>query len=153
MLIYRVARGVRDHFPVRATEWGFAALLLDTGRVLLTGEPNFTSRAFAPLAEYASETVWGLGCVTVGALRLLALLVNGTFAGTAYMRWSPHVRMACAFASCFFWTQITLAYWAGAPEAVSGVAYKWLLIIDAYNVFRCAQDMREIDEAAKRGSP
>ncbi|WP_139267612.1 MULTISPECIES: hypothetical protein [unclassified Beijerinckia] len=44
--------------------------------------------------------------IALGILRLLALVINGTFADTWYGRWTHHVRGFLALYSLYVWTTI-----------------------------------------------
>lgn len=148
MIVVRVARGIREHFPARASEWGFAGLLIWLGWVFVSWPGIFdTSLSYGGLARLADELVWGTVCIVVGVLRLAALIVNGTFADTWYGRWSPHVRGACAFLSCIVWFPI----WAGfvateRPLLIPGFV-ACIFLIDAYNIRRVWADAGRSDKA------
>ncbi len=153
MIAMRIVEGIRSHFPVRALEWYLAGIIFAFGWQLILDPPNFGASAYQPMLVYASEFKWGAGCMMLGGARLIALFVNGSFAGTAYSRWSPHVRATAAFASCFFWSQATLSVWAGNPGATIVVFFTGSLIADIYNVYRCSVDAKEVDKAQLHGEP
>lgn len=142
MIVVRVARGIREHFPARASEWGFAWLLIYCGWLFWNRPDMFASSlAYAGLARMADEQAWSLGCVTVGSLRLLALIVNGTFAATWYGRWSAHVRGACAFLSCGVWFPLFFGLLpTGRPLGLLHGYVAIVLLIDFYNIRRVWSD-------------
>jgi hypothetical protein len=141
VIIVRVARGITEHFPARASEWGFAALLIWLG-FIFAGSPQLFagSQSYGGLARLADEGVWAAASISIGVVRLVALIVNGTFADSWYGRWSPHVRGICAFLSCGIWFPICAGFLLveGAPiiKAYTSVVFA----IDAYNIRRVWKD-------------
>lgn len=141
MIVVRVARGIREHFPARASEWGFSGLLIWLGCVFTRWPELFDrSLSYSGLAGLADETVWGAACIAIGLVRLAALVINGTFADTWYGRWSPHVRGVCAFLSCGVWFPILAGFVLidGAP-IIKGYTFI-VFAIDAYNIRRVWTD-------------
>lgn len=154
MLIVRVASGVSRHFAARAAEWALAAVIFLWGWVLLLPHATFDLPAYHIMRAMAPETVWGFACVLIGVVRLGALVVNGTFANTAYSRWSPHVRMGMSFLSVFFWYSVTMTFLTGSSPPGTGLAvYPVLLALEIYCTFRAARDSRNSDDAARHGQP
>ena len=149
MIILRALAGVRRHFPNRGLEWFATAVTIDWGWTLLWEPPNLTSPGFQVMLHYLTEFSWAILMLTVGLLRLAALIVNGTFSETAYSRWSPHVRAVGAFISLFFWIQITLSLILGSPTGTGLAVYKWILVFELFNLVRCATDARVVDKASR----
>lgn len=150
MVVLRIADGIRSHFPARASEWALAGIMAGWGWTLLRPVETFaTSRAYSQMAVMADESTWGWGAITVGLVRLVALVVNGTFANTVYARMSPHVRGLFAFFACFIWLQITLGL-IGSREIAPGVwAYGGLFALDAYNAIRTFGEAAQTDRARR----
>lgn len=148
MIIVRVARGITEHFPARASEWGFAALLIWLGSLFLHYPALFdASLSYAGLAKLADEVVWGWACIAIGSLRLVALVINGTFAGTWYGRRSPHVRGVCAFLSCGIWFPIFAGFLVSERPLLI-VCYAGVVLgLDAYNIRRVWADAGRASEA------
>lgn len=89
------------HAP-RHYDWSAAAYILACGIVfLLPGETFNNSPAYASLAQYGTEAVWGALCSAVGLLRIAALLVNGRAP-----RGSPLLRAATALIGAATWTMV-----------------------------------------------
>ncbi|MGQ4273380.1 hypothetical protein [Terrihabitans sp. B22-R8] len=131
-----ILRNAVSHFRARATEWIAAAGLTAWGVSLLRNEFAFASSPnFDNLAAMASEWQWGLICAAVGAVRLIALLVNGTYDGFQY---SPHLRAATAFIACFVWCSIWIGF---LPSPTATVAYFMILAFEINNVSRAAADI------------
>lgn len=151
MLLVRVVDGIRSHFPARAVEWLFAIILFNWGLTLVMPHEVFAAYpAYALMATVASETTWGIGCIIVGGLRFVALVLNGTFADKPYGRYSPHVRAGLAGVSCFFWMQIALSLLASEGPPATGLAvYPAILWFEVFCAFRAARDAGQLDEAAR----
>lgn len=152
MTVYiQVLNGVTHHFPARRSEWALSAMMFLTGLLLLHPDVMFDERVtlFRTLAAIASEVVWGWLCLGFGAARLAALLVNGTFGGAAYSRWSPHVRGGFAFMSCFYWATITIGLLASMRPLFALGCYPMLLLLDISNVHQAFLDAGEADRGAE----
>lgn len=151
MIIARIAKGIAEHLPGRASEWALATMLLLWGVVLFNSLGLFSQSYFIGLARIANQYNWAILCSVAGAARLLALAVNGTFGKTWWSRFSPHVRAVMAFMACFYWFTITLSI-LGSEQLTTGVAvYPVLFALDAYNVVRASSDARHSDEKYKDG--
>ena len=138
MIIVKMARGITEHFPARASEWALGVVLFNWGIILLSPTPTFeSSPAFAALERWASETTWGYACLMMGLLRLFALIINGSFHGFKY---SPHIRSLMAFFSGFFWCSISLGLLQANVSTTGLAVYPVLLLLDIYNVYRAAGD-------------
>lgn len=148
MLIVRVVRGIHAHLPARAAEWALGAILFNWGWILLLPGQTFGREAYDLMVAIAPEPIWGIACLVIGATRLIALVINGTFADTAYSRFSPHVRTAMSGLSCFFWLQIVLSF-ALAPPGTGLAVYPVLLVLDLYSAYRAAGDAKHSDMAAR----
>lgn len=147
----RIVRGVTAHFRARAGEWALATMLVIWGWLVYLPEEMFTSPAYAIMRLTAREEVWGMAALIVGGIRLIALILNGTFWKTWYGRFSPHIRSIMAGLSCFVWSQISLGLLLSG-EATTGLAiYPVLLLFDFYNVMSAAGDAGATDWARKNG--
>ncbi len=149
MIVVRVARGITEHFPARASEWGCAGLLIWLGSMFSRWPDIFDgSLSYGGLARLADEAVWGAVCVVIGVLRLAALVINGTFASSWYGRWSPHVRGACAFASCGVWFPLLWGFSsADRPLLIFGFV-GFVFLIDFYNIRRVWADAGRSEKAS-----
>jgi hypothetical protein len=142
MIVVRIAGGIREHFPARVSEWIMTGAILGWYLVLSADPTTFdTSRSFEVLARYGDEASWALLCFVVGLVRLLALVVNGTF---HQFRYAPHLRGVASFVACVFWGQIALgvivAWWLGG-SGTGVVAYLTFMVIEAWNLFRAWADV------------
>jgi len=147
-MIVRIATGIKRHFPTRVSEWFLSGALVAWGWILLSPGDTFSaSPSFAHMAVMASERTWGLAAITVGLVRVVALIINGTFADTGYSRASPYVRAIMSILACFVWAQITLGL-IGAPNTSTGLAvYPILFLLDSWNCVRAAGDAGEARKA------
>lgn len=153
-IIGRMVGGVTGHFHTRAMEWLFAYFLFGLGVFFVLVPDAFQVQpAFAGIQQFTGQAVWGWLCCTIGFIRLLALIVNGTFAhkGMPYATISPYVRSLMAGLSCFFWMSISFSILAhGASSGL--VIYPGILIAEFYNIARAARDAGRAAEDAKRAA-
>ncbi|KRE07478.1 hypothetical protein ASE63_22525 [Bosea sp. Root381] len=149
----RLYLGIHDHFPARRSEWVLAGILITWGVILLGPHHTFAGNpAWRQMAAIMSEDTWGWVAIVVGAFRFLALVINGTFAGTWYGRWSPHVRALASFLSCFLWLQISFGLW-NSDAATTGLAvYPGLLVLDAMNIIAATKDAANMDRSVADGA-
>lgn len=117
MIHAAIIRDVRYHMSTRAPEWWAALLMLAWGGWLERPIDSFgAAPSFAFMRQMASEEDWGAFLIALAAVRLAALLLNGTFRATR--RWSPMVRSAAAGLSAAVWAFIATLTWgadAGSP--------------------------------------
>lgn len=150
MIIVRVVRDVTDHFPARASEWALASILMLWGYTLLAFPGIFqSSTSYRELAQFMSESAWGVACLLVGGARLVALFVNGSF---PKFRFSPHIRALMSYLSCYFWFAISFGIVIGQVPTTDLAVYPVLLMLDVYNGHRAACDAREADEVARNAA-
>lgn len=148
----RLYLGIHDHFPARRSEWVLAGIMAVWGWILIGPVGVFAqTKAWSQMAAIMPENAWGWFAISVGVFRLLALIVNGTFAGTWYGRWSPHVRALASFLSCFLWFQISFGLW-NSDAATTGLAvYPGLLVLDAMNIVAASKDAAGMDRSVSNG--
>jgi len=148
----RLYLGIHDHFPARRSEWVLAGIMAVWGCILIGPVEVFAqTKAWSQMAAIMPENAWGWFAISVGVFRLLALIVNGTFAGTWYGRWSPHVRALASFLSCFLWFQISFGLW-NSDAATTGLAvYPGLLVLDAMNIVAASKDAAGMDRSVSNG--
>jgi hypothetical protein len=151
MIIAHIRANFSASFYPRWSEWSASWVLFFLGlmlsyndQLMATAIPAGTGKGYILLLAIAPQGVWAMALALFGSFRLVVLLING-----AWHR-SPVARAACAFLSCFFWTQIALSF-----EPTFGFAFVmacgWLLT-DIVNVMRAARDARTVDDVlAARG--
>ncbi len=147
-MLKRLWSGIANHFRLRATEWFGCAVLLQLGKTLYFPPPAFPhSESWDVMAAMMSEESWGLIFLAIGALRLAALTVNGTFKG---FRFSPHIRCATAFLAAGLWLQVVLSMLEAAPNGTGYVVYRLILLLELYNVWRSAADAGHVAKGSAR---
>ena len=148
----RLYLGIHGHFPARRSEWVLAVIMVVWGWILISPSPTFAGNpAWAQMAAMMSETAWGWFAIGIGIFRLIALIINGTFAGTWYGRWSPHVRAFASFLTCFLWFQISFGLWASDAATTGLAVYPGLLVLDAMNIVAAMKDAAGIGKAVSDG--
>jgi hypothetical protein len=138
-MFIRIVTGIRDHFESRVTEWIMGASITWYG-LRLVGPENAWSNpeAWAGMTRIMSEDAWGWVCIGLGLIRLVALVINGTFANTAYSRFSPHVRGVSAVLGAGFWFMVFLSV-SVASTSGSGI-YQLPLVLDCWCVYHAFRD-------------
>lgn len=143
IVVRRITDGIYAHFPIRFTEWIMAWPSIGMGLALTLQDDMFqTSPSYATVANWADESVWAMMVLICASVRLLALIVNGTFRS---FRYSPHVRLTASLVGMLFWSQFAIGflsaaiYGQGALSAV--VAYSTLLVMEFANFYRSLVDV------------
>lgn len=110
MMFIRIVTGIRDHFEERKLEWVMATTATFWGwNVALPDQAWTNPAAWAGMLRIAPEDTWGILSMLAGGFWLIALAVNGTFAGTLYAKYSPWVRGLAAAGSAVFWFEVVLS--------------------------------------------
>jgi len=150
----RLYLGIHDHFPARRSEWVLACILIAWGWILLKPAAAFAGNpAWSQMAAMMSEESWGRLAIAIGAFRLVALIINGTFARTWYGRWSPHVRALASFLTCFLWFQISFGLLASDAATTGLAVYPGLFVLDVMNIVAAARDAGSMDKAVADDRP
>lgn len=135
MLVIRVFKGIQNHFSTRVMEWAFAVIMVNWGIRFLTSDSVLDLfPSFANMGFIMTEQNWGIFCLAVGALRLLSLVINGTFAGTLYSKYSPHLRGISSALCAFFWCQIVISMIGVLPISPGLGVYGVFLAVEIYCV-------------------
>lgn len=138
-MFIRVVTGIRDHFEERVVEWVMGAALIWWGSRLIGANDAWTNReAWAGMLWWMPENAWGWNCMGLGAARLIALAINGTFSDTAYGRFSPMVRSLSATLGGIFWFLVVLSVSAVATSG-SGI-YPLPLVLEVWCVLHAWRD-------------
>lgn len=154
MIILRtLANGVWSHAGVRFTEWLGAVPLMGIGFVLHMQPGTFTtSPSFAVLARWANAPTWSAIDLSVGIIRLMALLINGSFKS---FRHSPTIRFFASCVAAMFWMLFSVGVFlawrdfGGSPTGI--VAYGTLLLLEFRNAYVSRVDMAVAREVANAG--
>jgi hypothetical protein len=130
---------MRRFFPLRASEWILAFMMISWGIVL--AEPTSTfelTPIYVGLQRIGSEETWSWICLSIGSIRLFALMMNDT-----WPRITLPLRTLMSFASCFFWFQVTLGIIAAGIAGIANTAiavYPWLAVLDVVCMYRTGVD-------------
>lgn len=143
-ILARIVTGIRNHFPVRVSEWIMTYALYALGLVFLLDPDTFEkSTSFAEMARFADQRTWGIVLLFAGNLRLIGLGINGTF--HEHFKYAPHLRGVASLVSCFMWGQITLgvtaAYFTSGGVLTGFVIYSAAMATDLWNLFRAWADV------------
>lgn len=120
----------------RAVEWLFASMMLAWGFFLWLPFETFAAPQYALLKALAPEPVWGAFSVSIGGMRMAALVINGQ------VRQTPLVRALGAGLGMIWWMVLSFLFWTApvtAPPA--GIAwYPIFILFEGYSVLRSAAD-------------
>lgn len=138
MIVVSIVKGIADHFPKRVTNWMLSGMLANIGFVLINRPGLFYEQpTYAFMVRLGSSDQWGVACVVLGGLRLMALVVNGTFAG---FRWSAHCRSVLSSVTCLVWLQLVLGCQLEGSTGLGVAVYPFLLFLEIYDAFSAAQE-------------
>lgn len=138
---------LRKHFAARSLEWFNGFYLACWGAYVILHPhmmtTNPTRAVFEGLLEISPQEVWGLGAFIVGAIRLVALYING--------RWhlTPLIRVATSFMSVAVWFWISVGLVRSGLPQTGLVIYPGLMLADMFSASRAASDAYEA-EATRR---
>ncbi len=153
IVVLWVMRDIKAHFQARRSEWATACMVIGWGSIVSMTFPIVQrSPAWGVLARLASEELWGFAAVTVGVMRLIALILNGTFWRTWCGRWSPHIRAAGCGAPSIVWLAITLVLWASLFITTGLPIYAGLFALDAINAWGASREAGAMDGARARAT-
>jgi hypothetical protein len=129
MIVLRVVRGVSEHFLIRFVEWMNAAILFNFGLTLLRQPQTFaTAHLYDTMAMLGSEREWGGTMLGIALVRIVALMLNGTF--NWFNRLSPWTRVATAYLSAGVWFAVAISLlWVGTSPPGIGT-YGVLMVSD-----------------------
>lgn len=143
-VISRFVKGITDHFILRYPGWIMSTLMIVIGFDFLDNVELFQNGGWGDPVRFiylqrvlSSQTAWAEAFIAVGALRILALTINGSFPG---FPWSPHIRCLGHALACFPWIQICLATWIHASGTTFGV-YCALLGFDVMEAYKAALEI------------
>lgn len=143
MIVARVAKGIRAHWQIRATEWVMVWPAIGIGTALNFQFDMFdVSTSYTALERWATQETWASMVLICAMVRLVALVVNGTFRGFQY---SPHMRAFASVMGIGFWSQFCLGFLSSAVfngGAWSGaVAYSTFVLMELLNLYRSMSDV------------
>lgn len=147
-VVRRLISGITDHFPIRRSEWGMTFAACGMAFVLNNQHDVFAiSPAFSVLAQQADQTTWLAIVSIIAVVRVIALVVNGTFTS---FRYSPHLRMFASILGFIFWTQyamgIAIAAWKTGSSTTGIVAYGVFCYFEMCNTYQSSKDRRSLSK-------
>ena len=144
MIVGRLARGVWQHAGVRFTEWLGAAPLIGIGFVLWDEYDVFgVSPTFAVMEQWASEATWANALLAAGLMRLIALIINGSF--PQLFRHSPTMRFIASWIAMMAWAAVALGMFSAWRE-FGGSPTGWVMygswsVLELRNLYCSRVDM------------
>lgn len=144
MIVVRLAEGAWQHAGARFSEWIGAGLLAGWGYVLWSQPGIFEiSQSFTVLASWADQAAWGNILLAAGAVRVVALFINGYF--EKMRRHTPTMRFIASWISFMAWALVALGmYYAwrdsgGSPTGL--IAYFYVSCHELRNISQTRKDM------------
>ncbi len=145
--IRTMARDMRSHFGSRAWEWILAGMMLGVSYQFLSGGDTVAStRSYAVLAWMGDDDMWGETALTIGGLRLVALIINGSFRRSRYV--SPVVRLAASMASIAYWFALCGGLYLVNPHAITVPILFGLILGEAFTASNIAHHIGRGDQRA-----
>lgn len=137
-------QAIRSHFKHRFAEWIVGIALLLWGTIVLFSAGLFESTdIFQNMQKLASQEFWGFVAMFVGGLRIVFLVINGTW------RRSAHLRAIGSGLSACIWGAIWSSY-ATLDNVVPNLAtIGALLALDIYSLWFAAADAKHSDLRTK----
>lgn len=138
-----LAAEMRDTFQRRACEWLLASYMTIWGLVLLHDSSLFAmGSVYARMAAVATEDSWGIILYGVGAIRIVALLINGT------MRPCAHIRTALGIAAAVMWMMLAFEMLSTRQPSAQAWGCLTFVFFDLWNATRAAVDAARADALA-----
>lgn len=144
-----IITSMKQHFEVRAIEWGMAGWAVMWGLQCILNPSMFTNETTGAITRQMmysvqwmggnSEVLLGLAVLFIGLFRGLALLINGLWTRT------PLIRLITSAISAFLLFNIVLGLYNGPPNF--GVpTYLSLFFADCFSAYRASRDFKLAQE-------
>ncbi len=128
----------KERYPTRSVEYLLAWVMIAWGLRVVWPGPVLVGPTYGYLLVIAPEVVWGALGIIVGALRIYALVRNGSW------QRSPLLRFIGATLGLIWWLILAVLFSAavagGAPDFPMRAVYPVFMFFEAYSCFRCGQD-------------
>lgn len=136
-----------NHFRLRLCEWVLAVIMMLFGVMLYHSDVAQITRFFGRLFEMWPPRTLAVVMSSIGMARFAALLVNGLWVRT------PFVRAVMAMFSGIFWALITEALLTSGVVGTGWAVYPVFTALEFLNMYYAAQDARVAQErlAAAKG--
>ena len=137
-------KAIKDHFKLRFAEWAVGIGLFAMGVTLACNPGLFQSNyLFSGMLKLGSQLQWMLACFTIASIRLVFLVINGTW------RRSAHLRAVGSGLSALIWTAMWGSY-VTLGVALPILAILGILIaLDIYSLWYAAEDAANSDVKTK----
>lgn len=143
MIVARILPGITSHFRARKSEWYEIWPTVLVGFALYM-EPDLfeTATAYRSVAAWMAEEWWAIAFLAVTAMRLFALIINGTFKTFTY---APLIRLIASVFAAAFWLQLFTGFfveWLGSGRATFlCIMLSHRILVEAMNAFWASRDM------------
>lgn len=140
MILLRTWSGIAAHWADRRFEWVMGGGAFAMG-LALTLQPTMfdTAPHYGTVSRAAGEDLFAVLFFLCAIFRLVALGVNGTFAG---FRLSPHLRAISALLGALLWAFFSLSFMVSAAHYGTSfgpiVAYGIAAMVELHNVGQAA---------------
>lgn len=122
----------------RSVEWLLACMMVAWGLGLMLPGDTMALPRYAMLSALAPEAVWAAWSIAIGALRAVALYINGAW------RQTPLIRATCAMLGLIWWLVLGFLFAAGsepgAPVAPGLLWFPVFIGFEGYSIVRGARD-------------
>lgn len=133
------ARRIR-YAQTRWTEVWLALIMTGWGALLLYPDPVLVGAPYQAFARWVSEPAVGLVLLPVGAMRLVALWINGR------RRETPLARLVGCQVGFLVWVAVTAGFAATVPPLNTALAvYPVLAAAELHSAWRCGSDIIAVD--------
>jgi hypothetical protein len=138
-----IGHAASERYPTRSVEYMLAWMLIGwSTMVALPGAIFGHDPIYHFLTLIAPEWVWGVVGIVTGMMRIFALVRNGSW------KKSPYLRLLGASLGFNFWLLLFVLYGAaligGAPLFPMFGCLPVFMFFEAYSSFRCGQDARGV---------
>lgn len=154
IVIRTLAHDVIAHAGARFTEWVGMAVLIGLGMAFFFQNGIFEiSASFAVMASWAGQDIWANVLLFSGAVRMFALIVNGTF---QTFRYSPLLRFLASWVAVMSMGAIALGMYS-AWASNGGSPTGWIMYgaagvgLELRNIYVSRLDMGLVKGRADAG--
>lgn len=134
----------KENFRERMPEWFLALGILFWGIICLLSPTLFQiSLTFKPLLVLMDQVTWGLAAVVVGSIRLIFLIINGSW------RPSAHIRALGSAGGALLWGGMFISTLNLNLLVPTTSIYFILMILDLISLWFAAGDAKIADLSVK----
>lgn len=138
MIFVKTWSGIKDHWPLRVSEWIMVLPAFGVGLALRVQDSMFSlGPSFVVVASWGEEITWSNLLLGSAVMRLMALAVNGSFSA---FRYTPHIRAAASVFGAAVWSQFCLGLVLHTLNG--GVPLIWPIMLGTLITFELANIYR-----------